>query len=114
MNLVVQQTAIPVSEAQQIASLAVKGPWNIKDLAGEPMNWQSYVIRESPPLDVWLIYSKTENCWGYELSVGVPTTLNIKNSASLVLAAKRESITVSQHCWSILEESGRAAKVRVE
>jgi hypothetical protein len=113
MNLVVQQTAIPVSEAQQIAALAVKGPWNIQELAAEPepTNWRSYVLRESrPPLDVCLIYSKTENCWGYDLSLGVPANLNFKNSASLVLAAARELTTVSKYCWSLLLE-GRSAAV---
>ena len=38
MNVVVQQTAIPISEAQQIAELAAKGTWSIKELADGAAN----------------------------------------------------------------------------
>ncbi len=110
MNVVVQQTAIPVSEAQQIAALAVKGPWNIKELAAEQTSWRSFVLRETAPsLDVFLIFSKTDNCWGYEMSIGPPAKNSFKNNASLVIAAERELRSVSQKCWSILEESERAS-----
>jgi hypothetical protein len=109
MNLVVQQTAIPVSEAQQIAALAVKGTWNIKELAAEQTNWRSFVLREAPPpLDIYLIFSKNENCWAYEI-LGPDT---FKNSASVVIAAARELRSVSKYCWGILNEPRRTAATR--
>jgi len=107
LSIVVEGAAIPVSEAQQIAALAAKGPWNAKDLAAEPSNWRSVVLRASPPpLDVFLVFSKIDNCWGYEASLGPPK--HFKHSASIVLAAKRELETVSKYCWGILHETGKA------
>jgi hypothetical protein len=99
-----EEVGIPPSEALQIANLATKGPWNVKELAAEPKNWRSFVIRElPPPLDVFLIFSKADDCWGYEI-LGPD---NIKNSASVVLAAARELIAVSKYCWSILHAADR-------
>jgi hypothetical protein len=60
-------------------------------------------------VDLRLIFSKTENCWGYKI-LGKD---DLKNSASVVLAATRELISVSKYCWNILHEGG-ASKVRGE
>jgi len=110
MSVVVQQTTIPISEAQQIAEQAAKGTWNIKELAAlPPINWRSYVLRDDPPpVDIHLTFSRTENCWGYEI-LGADS---FKNSASVVLAAARELIAVSKYCWNILEESRRVTGAR--
>lgn len=104
MNVVIEETAIPPSEAKQIADLAAIGPWNIKELAAQPTHWRSFVLRESPPVDVYLVFSKIQNCWGYDML----QPDSFKNSASVVLAATRELMAVSKYCWNILEESGRA------
>jgi hypothetical protein len=109
LNLVVQQTAIPVSEAQQIAALAVKGPWNVQELAAEPTNWRSFVLRDAPtPLDVKLVFSKTEDCWSYKML----SLDSFENSASVVLAAARELTAVSKYCWNLLHDG--ASNVRGE
>ena len=108
MYLLGQEVGIPPSETKEIANLASKGSWNVKELAAQDpreKNWRGHVLRESPPpLDVFLIFSKTDDCWGYKI-LG---TDNIKNSASVVLAAARELIAVSKYCWGILHEAGRA------
>jgi hypothetical protein len=97
---------LPPSEAIEIAKLASKGSWNVKQLAAQnarKKNWRGFVLRESPrPLDVFLIFSKTDNCWGYELALEAPT---FKNSASVVIAAARELIAVSKYCWNVLQQN---------
>jgi hypothetical protein len=111
MNVLVQKAAIPVSEAREIAAMAADGPWNLRELAAAPTNWRNVVIRANPaPLDVFLIFFKTDNCWSYEPSFGPPTIDNFKSSAALVLAAARELNAVSQYCWNILEESERVVR----
>lgn len=108
MSVVVQETSIPVSEAKEIAALAVKGSWNIDELRARPRNWRSCVIRDNPPpLDVFLVFSRTENCWGFDVAIGPPRIETFKNSASLVLAAARELTAVSKFCWHLLQETGR-------
>jgi hypothetical protein len=110
MNVVVQQTAIPVSEAQQIAALAAKGPWDVNELK-KSKNWRRYVIREdAAPLDMLLLFSKQHDCWSYEPNLGEPSKFG--QSATLVLAAGRELIAVSEYCWKLLDESGRATTGR--
>ena len=110
MNVVVQQTAIPVSEAQQIAALAAKGPWDTNELM-KSKNWRQYVIREDAlPLDIHLLFSKSDDCWGYEADLGDRS--KFKQSATLVLAVGRELIAVSKYCWNLLNESGRTTKGR--
>jgi hypothetical protein len=49
MNVLVQQTAIPVSEAQQIAELAAKGSWNIEELAASLCSSERPATRERVP-----------------------------------------------------------------
>ncbi len=111
MNLVGTEVAIPASEAQEIADLATKGTWNSAELKTAETNWRRLVIRDNaPPLDVYLLFSRTENCWGYEEALAQP---EFKNSATLVLAAARELIAVSKYCWSVLEETGRTTMPRM-
>ncbi len=108
MNKLVQQTAIPVSEARNIAALTAEGPWGLKQLAAAPTHWKSLVIREKPaPLDIFLLFSKTNNCWGYEVFFGPPATGQFKSPATLALAAARELNEVSKYCWNILDASHR-------
>jgi len=109
MHLVVEEAAIPPGEALQIAELAAKGPWTRKELSAAHQNWKRYVLRESPPpmADMRLIFSKTEDCWEYQI-LGKD---DIKNSASVVVAAPRELIAVSKYCWTILHE-GDAVKAQ--
>ena len=93
-NIVVEEVTIPPSQALQIAQLTANG------------KWKSLVIRDSPPpLDVCLVFSRTENCWGYEILLAD----SFKNSASIVIAAARELTAVSKYCWGILNEPGRTA-----
>ena len=112
MYLLGEEAGVPPSEALQIANLATEGTWNVKELAAQDpreKNWRGLVLRESPPpLDVFLIFSKTENCWGYEM-LGPD---NIKNSASVVLAATRELIAVSKYCWNILHAADRVGRTQ--
>jgi hypothetical protein len=109
MNVVGQQTAIPVSEAQQIAALAAKGPWDPTELKKSD-NWRRYVIRDDdPPLDIRLLFSKSDDCWSYQADLG---DSKFKQSATLVLAAGRELIAVSKYCWKLLNESGRTTTGR--
>jgi hypothetical protein len=108
MSVAVEDVAIPPSEAQQIADLAAKGPWKSEELRTE-RNWRSYVIRDHPlPLDVFLTFSRTGNCWGYEILKGS----DFENDASLVLAAARELTAVSKYCWNILNGSGESSDQR--
>ncbi len=107
MNVVTQQTTIPVGEAHQIAELASSGPWSRAELTAQPTHWRSLVIRDRPPpIDVFLIFYRTEQCWAYDM-LGVEA--HFKNSASIVIAAARELRSVSKYCWNILEESGQAS-----
>jgi hypothetical protein len=100
LNLLVEDVKLPPSEALQIAELTAKG------------DWKKFVIRDAPPpIDVFLIFSRTENCWGYEM-LG-PNSF-FKDSASIVLAAARELTAVSKYCWNILHEPGRAEATRDE
>ena len=95
LNLLVEDVAIPPSEATQIAKLAANG------------KWKSLVIRERPPpLDVFLIFSRTEDCWAYEMA-RQSVSDSFQNSASLIVAATRELTAVSKHCWNILNEPSR-------
>jgi len=95
--VLVEEVTIPPSEAVQIAQLTANG------------KWKSLVIRDSsPPLDVCLVFSRTKNCWGYEI-LGADS---LKNNASVVIAAARELRAVSKYCWNILEDSGRTTRVR--
>ena len=95
LNLLVEDVAIPPSEATQIAKLAANG------------KWKSLVIRERPaPLDVLLVFSRTQDCWAYEMA-RESVSDSFKNSASLVLAAARELTAVSKECWKILNGPGR-------
>ena len=95
LNLLVEDVAIPPSEATQIAKLAANG------------KWKSLVIRERPPpSDVFLIFSRTEDCWAYEMA-RQSVSDSFKNNASLIVAATRELTAVSKHCWNILNEPSR-------
>jgi len=95
LNMLVEEVTIPPSEATQIAQLAANG------------KWKSLVIRERPaPLDVFLIFSRTQDCWAYEMA-RESVSDSFKNSASLVLAAARELTAVSKECWKILNGPGR-------
>lgn len=57
----------------------------------------------------FLIFSKTDNCWGYDMAIGPPTVSHFTNSASVVLAAARELTAVSKYCWSILDSAAMSA-----
>ena len=79
MNVVVQQTAIPVSEAQQIAALAVKGTWNIKELGAEQTNWRSFVLRETiPSLDVSSSFPKPKIAGATRCPLGRPRRITLR------------------------------------
>jgi hypothetical protein len=98
IRVIAEHAAIPVSEAQEIAALATKGPWNTKELSGRVKNWRFYVLRDSPPpVDVQLLFSKTDGCWEYKI-LG---TDRIENAAAVIVAAARELIAVSKACWTL-------------
>jgi hypothetical protein len=105
MNLVFEELAIPASEAKQIGGLAAEGTWKIAELAADPTNWRSLVI--------FLLFTRTDNCWGFEI-LGPVVPASFKSNASLVVAAARELNAVSQYCWNILHAPSLASSTRDE
>jgi hypothetical protein len=100
--------AIPVSEAQQIAALAAKGPWDPTELK-QGNNWRRYVIRDdAPPLDIHLLFSRSDDCWSYKADLGDSKFEHGDLAAALVLAGGSELVAVSKYCWNILNASERA------
>ena len=92
LRLLVEEVTIPPSESIQIAQLTADG------------KWKGLVIRDAPPpIDVFLIFHRTERSWEYEMA-GPQVSETFKRSTSVVIAAARELTAVSKHCWNILHE----------
>jgi hypothetical protein len=94
INSLVQNLAIPPTDAAQMAHLAANG------------DWKFHVIKDHPhPHPVFLVFNRTENRWSYDVSMGPPTEKYLlKYPVVAVLPAARDLMMVYEECLKMLND----------